>query len=562
MTKATFDLNIIIYKDFKIMYQSDQKNGTYKNPIIYADLSDPDVIRVGDDFYMVSSSFTYVPGVPLLHSKDLVNWERINYCVRTLPFPHYNRPVHGSGTWAPAIRYHEGIFYVFVPMPDEGIFVTSTRDPYGEWSELNCIMEGKGLIDPCPFWDTDGKAYMIHAFAYSRSGIKSKLALCEITPDCTGVLGKDLIIIDGTLTNPTLEGPKMYKRNGYYYVLAPAGGVKTGWQVAYRSKNVYGPYEYKVVLEQGETRVNGPHQGALVTGSDNNDYFIHFCDVGVMGRITWLEPVTWVDDWPVMGNVEDGSTGTPVLEYKIPVGSVSKYKTPGESGDKINLIASDDFKSNILSLLWQWQANPDKAWYECNYRHEGLKLNVMRRFNTSVWYMPNVLTTLPLAPEFTAKVTSDISNLKDGDALGLCMLGMKYSCVTVTRHDENISVGIMCGTADFTNGNVDKNNACVTEKVVYEENVYVGNECPEDIHAEEIHAENTHKEILHSGELTLIMHIKDEKVKFGFILNGKERSLTDTEYPFTEGRWVGAKVAIFVRGESDGFAVLKKFEMN
>ncbi len=560
------------------MYQSDQKNGIYKNPIIYADLSDPDAIRVGDDFYMVSSSFTYVPGVPLFHSKDLVNWERINYCVRMLPFLRYNAPVHGSGAWAPAIRYHEGIFYVFVPMPDEGIFVTSTRDPYGEWSDLTCIKEGKGLIDPCPFWDTDGKAYMIHAFAYSRCGIKSKLALCEIAPDCTRVLSEDKIIIDGTQDNPTLEGPKMYKYGGYYYVLAPAGGVKTGWQVAYRSKNVYGPYEYKIVLEQGKTKINGPHQGALVKGPDNNDYFIHFRDVGVMGRITWLEPVTRINDWPVIGNISDADAhtgteinyaGTPVLEYTIPGKCVSESQIPDVpsdnigliTSDHIRLITSDDFKGNILSLLWQWQANPDKAWYECNYKGTGLRLNVMPCRNDSVWYMPNVLTTLPLAPDFRAELTAEITNMKDGDTLGFGMLGMKYSCVTVTKHDKNIIFGIMCGTADFTKGNIDKNNAYVTEKVIYEENIQRKNINKENTYKKNVCERNMCEVSARADVLTLVMHVKDEKVKFGYMVNGTEKQITDVKYPFTEGRWVGAKIAVFVRGRRDSFAVLKDFEM-
>ena len=164
---------------------------TYKNPILYADYSDPDVARVGEDYYMVSSSFTYIPGVPLLHSRDLVHWELINHCVKELPFEKYALPCHGSGTWAPSIRYHEGTFFVFIPLVDEGILVARSRDPYGEF-ECNMLCESKGWIDPCPFWDDDGRAYMVFAYAKSRSGIKHRLSLAEMDPQCRCLLAEPI----------------------------------------------------------------------------------------------------------------------------------------------------------------------------------------------------------------------------------------------------------------------------------------------------------------------------------------------------------------------------------
>ena len=184
---------------------------TYKNPVLYADYSDPDVIRVGEDYYMVASSFTYFPGVPLLHSKDLVHWELINYCVKELPYEKYAVPSHGSGTWAPAIRYHDGTFIVFIPLVDEGILVARSRDPYGEF-QLNMLCERKGWIDSCPFWDDDGKAYMIFAYAGSRAGVKHRLMVVEIDPDCRELIGEPVLIFDGEQIAPTTEGPKMYKK--------------------------------------------------------------------------------------------------------------------------------------------------------------------------------------------------------------------------------------------------------------------------------------------------------------------------------------------------------------
>ena len=219
----------------------------YQNPILYADYSDPDVIRVGEDYYMVSSSFTYLPGVPLLHSKDLVHWELINHCVSSLPFEKYDFPSHGSGTWASSIRYHEGTFFVFIPLVDEGILVARSRDPYGEF-ELNLLCKSKGWIDPCPFWDEDGKAYMVFAYAKSRCGMKHRLSMVEIDPNCRGLLSEPKLIFDGEQIAPTTEGPKMYKKNGYYYILMPSGGVEDGWQSCLRSRSVV---SYRITCNNG-----------------------------------------------------------------------------------------------------------------------------------------------------------------------------------------------------------------------------------------------------------------------------------------------------------------------
>lgn len=259
------------------MWTADLGNGRYKNPILYADYSDPDAIRVGDDYFMISSSFSNAPAMPLLHSKDLVNWKVVNYILPEVPEFRYRNPIHGCGVWAPAIRYHEGTYYVCFPMPDEGIYMTTATDPYGEWSKPVNIRPGAGWIDPCPFWDEDGKAYLVAGVAKSRIGYKSVLHMVEMQPDGMGLIGEEKVIFDGNLNDQiTIEGPKMYKRNGWYYIFAPAGGVKTGWQTVLRSKNVFGPYEYKVVMRQGDSPVNGPHQGAWVDTVTGQDWFIHF----------------------------------------------------------------------------------------------------------------------------------------------------------------------------------------------------------------------------------------------------------------------------------------------
>jgi len=244
---------------------------------------------------------------------------------------------------------------MFYGDPDIGIFMTTAEDPAGEWTPIHLMKEGKGLIDPCPFWDEDGQAYLVHAFARSRAGIKHLLRMCRMSPDGTQLLDEGTIVFDGIEAHPTTEGPKLYKRGGYYYILAPAGGVATGWQLVLRSRSIYGPYEEKVVLHQGDSGVNGPHQGGLVELLSGESWFLHFQDKDAYGRIVHLQPVRWVEDWPLMGEDSNGDgIGEPVMRYKKPnVGKDYPIETP---------VTSDTFEGAELGLQWQWQANPEEGW--------------------------------------------------------------------------------------------------------------------------------------------------------------------------------------------------------
>ena len=406
------------------MWIADQGDGTYTNPILYTDYSDPDAIRVGEDYFMIASSFCNTPAVPLLHSKDLVNWKVINYIMDQLPFDYYDKPVHGCGTWAPAIRYHEGTYYVFIPMPDEGIMMCKTTDPWGKWSEPAYVRKVVGWIDPCPFWDEDGKAYMVTAFARSRIGFKSMLYMSPIEPDCSGVLDDGQFIYDGHATQPTIEGPKLYKRNGYYYIFAPAGGVKPGWQTVLRSKNIYGPWEEKIVLHQGNSPVNGPHQGAWVDTPDGQDWFLHFQDVGNAGRIVHLQPMHWENDWPVIGvNAVDGC-GEPVLRYKKPeVGATYPIDTPEDS---------DFFEGDRLGLQWQWNANYKREWYEL--KDGQLLLHAQAADpKTQLCDISNLLLQKWPAPEFSITTCLQLEQMKDGDVAGLVSLGGCYTALAVQK---------------------------------------------------------------------------------------------------------------------------------
>ncbi len=409
------------------LWLADRGDGTYTNPILYTDYSDPDAIRVGEDYFLVASSFCNSPAVPLLHSKDLVNWKVINYIWDRLPDVSYDTPQHGCGAWAPAIRYHEGVYYVFVPLPDEGIWMSRTTDPWGMWSEPVCVCRVSGWIDPCPFWDEDGRAYMVNAFAKSRIGFKSYLYMSPLKPDASGVEAEGRFVYDGHATQPTIEGPKLYKRNGYYYIFAPAGGVKTGWQTVLRSKNIYGPYEEKIVLQQGNTPVNGPHQGAWVTTPDGQDWFLHFQDVGNAGRVLHLQPMHWVEDWPVIGvNEAANGCGEPVLRYAKPV--VAGECVPDAPED------TDFFKGTSLGLQWQWNANYKKEWYRLAKGQLILYAQPVVE-QTQLCDVSNLLLQKWVAPEFQVTTCVHLEKLMEGDVAGMVSLGGCYTALLVKRCD-------------------------------------------------------------------------------------------------------------------------------
>ena len=438
-------------------WYADLGDGNYRNPILYTDYSDPDAIRVGDDYFMTASSFCNTPGLPILHSKDLVNWKVINYALTNIPFERYTTPQHGCGVWAPAIRYHEGEFIIFFPMPDEGIFVTKTKNPWGEWSKPHAIFEGKGWIDLCPFWDDDGRAYMVSAFAKSRIGFKSILHLTEMKPDCSALLDEGQHVFDGNENGQsTIEGPKLYKRNGYYYIMAPAGGVKPGWQVVMRSKNIWGPYEYKNVLVQGDTEVNGPHQGAWLDTQTGEDYFIHFQDVYAAGRIVHLQPVRWINDWPVMGEQISEDAGQPVMVHKKPdigdkaIAMAEKFRHENGLADIYAPDASDSFTGEKLGLQWQWNANHSDDWYSMTGHGIGL-YPVDKQQDTSIADVPNLLLQKWIAPEFTAVTELAADTIGEGDIAGMVSLGVDYGAVVLKRENGVLSMVAISGSQTFKN---------------------------------------------------------------------------------------------------------------
>lgn len=528
------------------MWQADLENGNYRNPILYADYSDPDAIRVGEDYFMISSSFSNAPAMPLLHSKDLVNWKVVNYILDRVPEFRYRNPIHGCGVWAPSIRYHEGTYYVCFPMPDEGIYMTTAKDPFGKWSEPVNIRPKAGWIDPCPFWDDDGKAYLVAGVAKSRIGYKSVLHMVEMQPDGMGLIGDEVKIFDGNLNDQvTIEGPKLYKKNGWYYIFAPAGGVKTGWQTVLRSKNIFGPYEYKVVMRQGDSPVNGPHQGAWVDTVTGEDWFLHFQDVYAAGRIVHLQPMHWENDWPVIGVNKPGNDyGEPVMEYRKPdIG-----KTQEELADKSKYPVcepdcSDEFDGEKLGLQWQWNSNSEDTWY--SLENGRLKLTAVAASPLRpVGDLRNLLLQKWPAPEFVAETKMEFSGLREGDTAGYVSLGMKYIAAAVEKRGGQYVIKGIKGEQSF-----DCDAAYTDEK---SEQLAALSEEEFEKSGKTVYFRYTVRVTDHITHYELGIPVKDapqEEIVLEYSLDGEnyaEAARTEAK----AGRWVGVKSGVFCKHDS------------
>ncbi|MEO2058887.1 MAG: glycoside hydrolase 43 family protein [Mesonia sp.] len=493
------------------VWVADQDDGTYKNPILHSDYSDPDVTRAGDDYYMTASSFNAAPGLPILHSKDMVNWELINYALpKQVPVEHFNTPQHGNGVWAPSIRYHNNEFYIYWGDPDFGIYMVKTDDPAGEWEQPVLVMKAKGAIDPCPLWDEDGKAYLVHAWAGSRAGVKSLLTVHKMSPDGTKVLDEGRHVFDGHEAHETVEGSKFYKRNGYYYIFAPAGGVSTGWQLILRSKNIYGPYEEKVVLEQGSTKINGPHQGAWVETPKGEDWFYHFQDKDAYGRIVHLQPMSWNNDWPVMGRDHDkNGIGEPVLQHRKPnVGKSYSVVTPKET---------DEFTGDSLGIQWQWNANPNVLWHAKLPGNDYLRMFSIAQPEEAknLWEVPNLLLQKFPAPEFTAssKITLIPEDAEKQRKAGFIVMGRDYFTLTITEKDGEFYIQ----QTEAKNADKGAEEKVLNEEKLKSNTVYV-------------------KVEVSSPEATC---------QFMYSENGKRYKKIGKPFNARVGKWIGAKVGLF-----------------
>ena len=496
----------------------DQGDGTYRNPILDADYSDPDLCRAGEDYYMTASSFNCIPGLPILHSRDLVNWRIINHALPRISYDGaFDQPQHGNGVWAPSIRYHEGTFYIFYGDPDRGIFMLRTQDPAGRWSAPVNVKPGKGMIDPCPLWDGD-RVYLVHGYAGSRAGMKSVLGVCELNADASAAITESRLVFDGHPDHPTVEGPKFYKKDGYYYIFAPAGGVPTGWQLVMRSKDVYGPYEARIVMAQGSTSINGPHQGGWVTTPDGKeDWFMHFQDKYVYGRVVHLQPMQWKEGWPVIGIDREGKgCGEPVLSYRKPsVGKTYPICTPAES---------DEFESRTLGLQWQWHSNYSPLWYYTASERSRLRLFSVQEpaGYRNLFDVGNLLLQKTPTDRFTATMKVEFTPLpaetqKFGERTGLLVMGRDYALLSL----ENTPEGFI-----------------LTQRVCM--NAEKGTQ-------EKINASTALASLNPGVPLYLRVEVSDgAQCQFSYSTDNRRFTPLGVTFTAREGKWIGAKIGTFV----------------
>ncbi|WP_052250272.1 glycoside hydrolase 43 family protein [Enterobacter sp. Bisph1] len=493
------------------IWPADNQDGTYRNPVIHADYSDPDAICVNGRYYMVASSFNHLPGLPILESSDLVNWRIINHVLPTLP-KQFDEVLPGKGVWAPSLRFHDGYFWVFYSMPDEGIFMSKAQDPYGEWSAAHCLKAVQGWIDPCPLWDDDGRAWLVHAFAYSRANIKHKLQLCAMSPDGRSLLDEGKIIFDGTRSHPTLEGPKFYKRNGEYYIFAPAGGVESGWQTVLRSRTVEGQYLAKNVLHQGVTGVNGPHQGGWVESPDGEGWFVHFQDKGFYGRIVHVQPLRWDDEgWPQIGALDSLSAmGEPVMRARKPAGSAqAAYCEPQ---------TSDDFVDGKPGLQWQWPANPQPGWIIPG--QQGLTLACYPVGPHSLYDTPQLLLQKFPAPAFSAQTTLTADFIHQNDEAGLVIYGERFASVALVWQNGNAHLKVTTGW------NSDKGIVDFTSELL-------------PVRAS-------------MSRISLRVAVDNDGIcQFSWSQHGESWQLITPDFAASAGKWIGAKVGIYALSSAD-----------
>lgn len=503
------------------VWVSDEGNGMYRNPVLHADYSDPDVCAVGEDYFLTASSFNCTPGLPILHSKDLVNWKIVNYALKKVePVEYYNEARHGKGVWAPSIRFHEGVFYIYWGDPDFGIFMVKTRDPYGEWDAPVLVKAGKGMIDPCPLWDDDGRVYLAHAWAGSRAKFNSVLTVCELNKEGTKVISDPVLVFDGNDgVNHTIEGAKFYKRNGFYYLFAPAGGVVSGWQLVMRSKDVYGPYEARIVMAQGKTDINGPHQGGWVDTPAGESWFLHFQDKGAYGRVLHLNPMKWVNDWPVIGVDKDGDgCGDPVSRYRKPkIGKTYPIETPVES---------DEFDTRKLGLQWEWHANyQDVFGFTTNMGYARIYGHELSPHFKNFWEVPNLLMQKFPAEEFTATAKLKVSAKDDGQLSGLIIMGWDYSWIGVEKQGEKFLLKqAVCKDAEQGNLEQVSTLAVLESSRKFEAGLFPNYE----------------------REIYIRVHVdKGAYCRFSYSLDGKKFTEAGTLFKARQGKWIGAKVGMF-----------------
>lgn len=420
------------------VWNADNCDGSFTNPILWGDWPDPDVIRVDDDFYMVTTSMHYVPGSPILKSKDLVNWDMIGYAIENYEEdPRYNfdgGEMYLRGSWANTIRYNNGKFYVGFCTPrwgdEQGHFsLCEAENPSGPWERT---IFPDYLYDPGLFFDDDGKAYVVHG--------QGKIMISELSDDLHAIINDPVIIWNERFDNKRnlggyygMEGSHMYKINGTYYITCPAGGTE-GWQVCLRSQNIYGPYEYKIIMDDDSSYPgNGLHQGGMVQLNNGDWWFIIMQDRGPIGRVAHLQPVNWEDGWPMLGD-----NGKDLITY-------SKPKVKGDT-ILVSPATSDDFENSKLSLQWQWNHNPDNKMWSLSECPGYMRLHAS--VATDLKNARNTLTQRIQGPSSEGTVCFNHSGMKNGNIAGFGIFQFPYAYVAVKKENKGKKI-IMCNNGEI-----------------------------------------------------------------------------------------------------------------
>lgn len=385
-----------------LLFRQDRNTYTAANPILWADTPDPDVIRVGDDYYMVTTTMHLMPGCPVWHSRDLVNWEIVSYVFDTIDdnsrYHLIDGTVYGKGQWATTLRYHDGTYYVHFSPNDAPFrsFVYTAKSPAGPWTLQNRMPH---FHDASILFDDDGRVYIT-----SGSG---NIRLCELKPDLSDVMpgGIDQTII--TLDDNTRglhEGSRIIKHDGKYYIFIinwPAGGPRR--QLVYRSDNITGPYEYREIINDRYAGFPYVAQGTVVDDVDGNWWGIFFQDRDAVGRVLTLNPVKWVDGWPLVGDMQGHVL--PTFEYMSAGVKPTRISRP------------DSFDAATLGFHWQWNHCPDNSAWSLSARPGSLRLATSRVVD-NIYLAPNTVTQYMEGPQCMGTVELDLSGMKAGDVAG------------------------------------------------------------------------------------------------------------------------------------------------
>ena len=465
----------------RLSWTADNGNGTFTNPLFYDEFSDPDILRVGDDYYLAGTTMHTVPGLVILHSKDLVNWENISYCFDRFDFPDEafslknHKEIYGQGIWAPAIRYANEQFYIFSNINGKGLQCYTSKDIRGPWQHHN--MQGN-IYDLSVLFDDDGKIYAIHKYG--------EVHCTELKPDMSGpVEGSDRVIIPEG--NAVGEGHHMYKINGMYYLIS-TDYKPNGRTLCSRSKSIWGPYEtititadetfgyhaapitqipgdekYRIgqdgttfgipEVNQDATDCTNIHQGGIVEDQSGKWWALLMMDFHSIGRTVTLAPITWKDGWPMLG-LEGNLGRAPRTWLKPDVQSVAVSQQPHAPYER-----NESFNGKTLGRIWQWNHNPDdKMW---SLRNGRLRLQTMPA--EQLMWARNSLTQRVIGPTSVTTVELYTKGMKDGDVAGLGNINVPCSWIGIVKEGQQT---ILRCFEQATNDTVEvKNSGVKSEKL-------------------------------------------------------------------------------------------------